>query len=195
MDYIVRQTVGKLVEGKTPKQAADLRVLDPACCSGSFLINGYQYLLDWHRDWYVVHKPEGWAKGRNPVLVQTTGGWKLTIAERKRILLDNIYGVDIDPQAVEVTKLSLLLKVLEGASEQTIQPIDFSSSTDTAIHGHMVKLVDQMIELRVQISNAKNPHEKEALQRQINATDKQIDQLVYQLYGLTDEEIKIVEGA
>jgi uncharacterized protein YjhX (UPF0386 family) len=54
--------------------------------------------------------------------VQTTSGWKLTIAERKRILLDNIYGVDIDPQAVEVTKLSLLLKVLEGESEQTIQP-------------------------------------------------------------------------
>ena len=46
----------------------------------------------------------------------------MTIAERKRILLDNIYGVDIDPQAVEVTKLSLLLKVLEGVSEQTIQP-------------------------------------------------------------------------
>ena len=38
----------------------------------------------------------------------------------KRILLNNIYGVDIDPQAVEVTKLSLLLKVLEGESEQTI---------------------------------------------------------------------------
>jgi hypothetical protein len=54
--------------------------------------------------------------------VQTTSGWKLTISERKRILLDNIYGVDIDPQAVEVTKLSLLLKVLEGESEQTIQP-------------------------------------------------------------------------
>jgi type II restriction/modification system DNA methylase subunit YeeA len=122
VDYIVRQTVGKLIEGKTPKQAADLRVLDPACGSGSFLINGYQYLLDWHRDWYVAHKPEGWAKDRNPVLVQTAGGWKLTIAERKRILLDNIYGVDIDPQAVEVTKLSLLLKVLEGESEQTIQP-------------------------------------------------------------------------
>jgi hypothetical protein len=122
VDYIVRQTVGKLIEGKTPKQAAKLRVLDPACGSGSFLINAYQYLLDWHRDWYVAHKPEGWVKGRNPALVQTTGGWKLTIAERKRILLDNIYGVDIDPQAVEVTKLSLLLKVLEGESEQTIQP-------------------------------------------------------------------------
>jgi hypothetical protein len=122
VDYIVRQTVGKLVEGKTPKQVAKLRVLDPACGSGSFLINAYQFLLDWHYDWYVAHKPEGWAKGRNPVLVQTTSGWKLTIAERKRILLSNIYGVDIDPQAVEVTKLSLLLKVLEGESEQTIQP-------------------------------------------------------------------------
>jgi predicted type IV restriction endonuclease len=122
VDYIVRQTVGKLVEDKTPKQVAKLRVLDPACGSGSFLINAYQFLLDWHRDWYLAHKPEGWTKGRDPVLVQTTSGWKLTIAERKRILLDNIYGVDIDPQAVEVTKLSLLLKVLEGESEQTIQP-------------------------------------------------------------------------
>ena len=46
--------------------------------------------------------------------------WQLTTAERRRILLNNIYGVDIDPQAVEVTKLSLLLKVLEGESEQTI---------------------------------------------------------------------------
>ena len=122
VDYIVRQTVGKLVEGKTPKQVSRLRILDPACGSGSFLINAYQFLLDWHHDWYLTHKPETWVKGRNPVLVQTTAGWKLTIAERKRILLDNIYGVDIDAQAVEVTKLSLLLKVLEGESEQTIQP-------------------------------------------------------------------------
>jgi len=122
VDYIVKQTVGKITDGKTPKQVSKLRILDPACGSGSFLINAYQFLLDWHHDWYFAHKPETWTKGRNPVLVQTTAGWKLTIAERKRILLDNIYGVDIDPQAVEVTKLSLLLKVLEGESEQTIQP-------------------------------------------------------------------------
>jgi hypothetical protein len=122
VDYIVKQTVGKLLEGKLPKQVAKLHILDPACGSGSFLINAYQHLLDWHRDWYVGNKPESFAKGRNPVLVQTTRGWKLTIAERKRILLNNIYGVDIDPQAVEVTKLSLLLKVLEGENDQTIQP-------------------------------------------------------------------------
>ena len=48
------------------------------------------------------------------------GIWQLTTAEKKRILLNNIYGVDIDPQAVEVTKLSLLLKVLEGESAETL---------------------------------------------------------------------------
>ncbi len=122
VEYIVKQTVGKLVEGRSPKQVAKLRILDPACGSGSFLINAYQFLLDWHHGYYLAHNPAGFARGRNPVLVEMPGGWKLTIAERKRILLDNIYGVDIDPQAVEVTKLSLLLKVLEGESEQTIQP-------------------------------------------------------------------------
>ena len=53
-------------------------------------------------------------KAASPRSCRPASGWKLTIAERKRILLDNIYGVDIDTQAVEVTKLSLLLKVLEG---------------------------------------------------------------------------------
>ncbi len=121
VDYIVENTVGKLVENRAPKEVASLRILDPACGSGSFLIGAYQFLLDWHRDRYVADDPERNARGRNPVLYRGIGGqWKLTTAERKRILLSNIFGVDIDPQAVEVTKLSLLLKVLEGESEETI---------------------------------------------------------------------------
>lgn len=121
VDYIVKNTVGKLVENKTPKQVAKLRILDPACGSGSFLIGAYQCLLDWARDWYSDNDPKKWAIGKNPVIYQGPGGeWKLTTTERKRILLQNIYGVDIDAQAVEVTKLSLLLKVLEGESEQTL---------------------------------------------------------------------------
>jgi predicted type IV restriction endonuclease len=121
VDYIVRQTVGRLLEGKTPRQAARLRILDAACGSGSFLIGVYQYLLDWHRDWYVADGPEKWARGRSPAVYQAAGGdWRLTTAERKRILLSNIYGVDIDTQAVEVTKLSLLLKVLEGENAQSV---------------------------------------------------------------------------
>jgi hypothetical protein len=64
-------------------------------------------------------------KGRSrepelPIYLGRGDEWKLTTAERKRILLNNIFGVDIDRQAVEVTKLSLLLKVLEGENEETI---------------------------------------------------------------------------
>jgi hypothetical protein len=107
-------------------RVAKLRILDPACGSGSFLLGAYEYLLKWHLDFYVANSPEHWAKGKRPALVQVSGSgkgdWRLTINERKRILLANIYGVDIDSQAVETTKLSLLLKVLEGETEQSLQP-------------------------------------------------------------------------
>ncbi|MBN1460587.1 MAG: Eco57I restriction-modification methylase domain-containing protein [Armatimonadetes bacterium] len=107
--------------GPTAKDAAKVRILDPACGSGTFLIGAYQYLLDWYRDWYVLDGAEKWMKGRSPTLSQTRAGeYRLTTPERKRILLNNIYGVDIDSQAVEVTKLSLLLKVLEGESQDTL---------------------------------------------------------------------------
>ncbi|MDQ6997876.1 MAG: TaqI-like C-terminal specificity domain-containing protein [Mariprofundus sp.] len=137
VDYIVRHTVGQLLEDtisqgvqrtrgmmsriKTPRQAAKLTICDPACGSGSFLLGAYQYLLDWHLKWYVDNEPEKWFKGRNPNIFQAgKGEWRLTTSERKRILLNNIYGVDIDAQAVEVTKLSLLLKVLENETEDTL---------------------------------------------------------------------------
>jgi type I restriction-modification system DNA methylase subunit len=117
VDYIVKNTVGKLLEGKTPRQAAKLKVLDPACGSGSFLLGAYQYLLDWHRDRYIE---AGTAKPVKELFQGRGGAWHLTSSEKKRILLNNIYGVDIDPQAVEVTKLSLLLKVLEGESHERL---------------------------------------------------------------------------
>jgi len=124
VDYIVKNTVGKLVEGKRPGPKGgvrNLKILDPACGSGSFLIGAYQFLLDWHRDEYINDGPENWSKGKTPRVYQSQKGeWRLTTDERKRILLNNIYGVDIDHQAVEVTKLSLLLKMLEGEDEQSI---------------------------------------------------------------------------
>jgi predicted type IV restriction endonuclease len=121
VEYIVKNTVGKLLEGKTPKKVDGLRILDPACGSGSFLLGAYQYLLDWHLKWYGENEPGKWAKAKRPALYQGQGGaWHLTTTERKRILLNNIYGVDIDSQAVEVTKLSLLLKVLEDETDETL---------------------------------------------------------------------------
>jgi len=135
VDYIVRHTVGKLVEGRAPqeiggltaawkpsKTARPLTVLDPACGSGSFLLGAYQFLLDWHRDWYENDGPEKHARAKQPRVYQSaTAGWRLTTAEKKRILLAHVHGVDVDSQAVEVTKLSLLLKVLEGESGETLE--------------------------------------------------------------------------
>ena len=175
VDYIVENTVGKLLEGQTPTAVSDLRILDPACGSGSFLIGAYQRLLDWHLEWYTSHlvphlaagKAEGSKEvqallpagglagngaagnvagaakkrgrgrprknssaaatasasqrvGSFPIFQAEGGDWKLATAERKRILLNNIYGVDIDLAAVEVTKLSLQLKVLEGENQGTL---------------------------------------------------------------------------
>ncbi|MHB8777359.1 MAG: Eco57I restriction-modification methylase domain-containing protein, partial [Anaerolineales bacterium] len=127
VDTIVGNTVGRLVNGKlgigksgigmTPAEVAKLKIVDPACGSGTFLLGAYQYLLDWHLTWYMNNDFEKWSKGRSAVLIQSKDGWKLTIEKKKEILLNNIYGVDIDPQAVEVTKLSLLLKVIEDPGQ------------------------------------------------------------------------------
>lgn len=119
VQYIVEHTIGKLVKGKTPKKVEKLKICDPACGSGSFLLGAYQFLLDWHLKYYMENDPNKW----NKQLTQSAkGDWRLSTAERKRILLNNIFGVDIDAQAVEVTKLSLLLKVLEGETEQSLKP-------------------------------------------------------------------------
>ena len=80
-----------------------------------------------------------------------------------------------------------------------IRTIDFSAPDDKARHDKMVNLVDQMLALNKQLAAAKTAHDKTAhdktnLQRQNDATDRQIDNLVYELYGLTEEEIGIVEG-
>jgi hypothetical protein len=89
---------------------------------------------------------------------------------------------------------------IDRASGHDIQPwqvpirvIYFSDKSDKAAHDRMVSR-GQMLELHKQLA-ARTPHEKAALERQITATDAQIDRLVYDLYGLTEEEIKIVEEA
>jgi len=119
VDYIVENTVGKLCKGKTPNKVSELRILDPACGSGSFLLGAYKYLLNWHRDYYSNQKDKNRLKDK--IYQGKNDEWHLTIQEKKRILLNNIYGVDIDSQAVWVTKLSLLLKVLEGENKDALE--------------------------------------------------------------------------
>lgn len=123
VDYIVQNTIGKQIEGKSPSDLAGgknkppFRVLDMACGSGSFLLGAYQYLLNHCLKWYQTNAAPKHAKA---VYRNAKGDTCLTIAERKRILTTHIFGVDIDRQAVETTKLSLLLKALEGENDTTL---------------------------------------------------------------------------
>ena len=75
-----------------------------------------------------------------------------------------------------------------------IRPIDFTNPADVQRHDRMVALVERMLSLHQQLAAAQTPTERSVLQRQIDATDHEIDRLVYELYELTEDEIKIVEG-
>lgn len=123
VNYIVKHAIEKLVDGKTPDEVAKLRILDPACGSGSFLLGAYHFLIRWHLDYYLAHPKHAAKKLR-----KHGHDWVLDILEKQRILLANIYGVDLDSQAVEVTKLSLLLKMLEGENAATAQSSMFRTT-------------------------------------------------------------------
>ena len=119
VDYIVKNTVGKAIEGKTPRQIEKIRILDPACGSGSFLIGAFQYLIDYHVRYLTAHPKEARAHLLFPDLIPDgNSGHRLSVTRKARILRNNLYGVDIDPQAVEVTMMSLYLKALEGEKSQ-----------------------------------------------------------------------------
>ena len=75
-----------------------------------------------------------------------------------------------------------------------IRKIDFSNPTDRIKHDQIVELVNRMLISNQKLSTTRTPQEKNLLQRQIEMMERQINQLVYELYDLTAEEIKIIEN-
>ncbi len=131
VDYIVEQTLGKLLEGKSPQESLKLRVLDPACGSGSFLIRAYERLCEhWQialtKDEKLRRKADCWTD-------PDTGDVHLTSDLKRRILTATIYGVDLDPGAVEVSQLSLYLKMLEGENRDSLAKNRELFSPDTPL--------------------------------------------------------------
>jgi adenine-specific DNA-methyltransferase len=107
--YIVENTVGKLIAGRTPDQVAEMRFADIACGSGSFLLGVYDLLLTYHGNYYNQNPN----KAKKGDCIERDGKFYLSLRKKREILLNNIYGVDIDAQAVEVCQLSLYLKLLK----------------------------------------------------------------------------------
>lgn len=110
--YVVGQTVGEMIRGKTPEDVSTMRFADIACGSGSFLLGVYDELLRHHASYY--NEPQNRKKALKAGCVENAdGSLRLSLTQRKDVLLNNIYGVDLDAQAVEVAQLSLFLKLLE----------------------------------------------------------------------------------
>ncbi|MCX6374471.1 MAG: hypothetical protein NTU88_00275 [Armatimonadetes bacterium] len=84
--------------------------------------------------------------------------------------------------------------IITDARRLPMPRIDLSVPNDKARHDKMVQLVDRMLDMHKKLAAANVPGDKTAIQRQIDATDREIDALVYELYGLTEEEIRIVEA-
>ncbi len=109
VDYIVQNTLGEALKEKSPEQIRDIKILDPACGSGSFLIHAYQKLLDY---WQEAENKKFAKVGKTEKLWKQKVGYTISTERKMRILLNNIYGVDLDEEAVEIARLNLLLKMV-----------------------------------------------------------------------------------
>lgn len=108
--HIVERTIGRLIEGKQPGQIDRMRFADVSCGSGSFLLGVYDYLLQYNQTWFNANR----SKVRKGDCVEHEDGTlHLSLKRKREILVNCVYGVDIDSQAVEVAQLALYLKLLE----------------------------------------------------------------------------------
>lgn len=117
VDAIVQRTVGPAIDGKSPAALTGFTAADICCGSGIFLLSVFEFLTDHYLAWYQAND-RAQHVGRT-IYEVAENQWRLTFDEKRRILLDHVRGVDIDPNAVEVARFSLLLKLIEdetGAS-------------------------------------------------------------------------------
>jgi type I restriction-modification system DNA methylase subunit len=171
VEYIVSKTVGEMIKVKIPAQISEIKILDPACGSGSFLLGAYSYLLQFHLDYYCHPKKLKSYLKEGKIYQTGENTYYLTIKEKQNILLNNIYGVDIDAQAVEVTKLSLLLKLMEGENQESVGSLfKFSDFTLLPDLSQNIKCGNSLIETDYYTQQPISIFNDEEM-RQLNAFD------------------------
>ena len=126
VDSIVERALIPSLEGKSPLDLKNFAVADICCGSGTFLLSGYEALMEHHLAYYLS---EGDVDHIGRTIYESAGHqWKLTFEEKRRILMDHMRGVDIDANAVEVTRFSLLLKLIEDETVESLQ--DYVKTSD-----------------------------------------------------------------
>jgi hypothetical protein len=128
VDAIVERTVTPLLQGNGPDDLAGFTVADICCGSGIFLLSVYEFLLDHYLIWYLANDRSRHV-GRT-IYEGVAGQWRLLFEEKRRILLTHIRGVDIDANAVEVARFSLLLKLIEAETAAGLR--DYVASRHSA---------------------------------------------------------------
>lgn len=111
--YIVKNTLEPLCKNKTPQEILTLKIADISCGSGIFLEETLQYLSNYCIDWYLKNEP-------SHLIELSNGRKKLPLEEKKAILTNCIFGIDIDYHATEVCKFSLLTKLIEDETESSV---------------------------------------------------------------------------
>ena len=111
VDHIVRNTLSKVLEKcRTPEDVSEIKVVDPACGSGSFLIKAFDLIKQWYDSYNEKNRPN--------ISPNTLDAHFMPAPNvEERILTQNLYGVDLDPQAVEITILNLSLKAVRTKSK------------------------------------------------------------------------------
>jgi mRNA-degrading endonuclease YafQ of YafQ-DinJ toxin-antitoxin module len=112
VDYIVKNTVGEYIKDKDIDEILKVKIVDPACGSGSFLVRAFQEFCDKIEE--LLKKNN---KSEKPTFKEYKG--RLNLAQKITILLNCIYGVDLDEKAVELAGLRLLLRILDGEGQET----------------------------------------------------------------------------
>lgn len=119
-DMIVEQTLTELFSGKKIEETREIRIADICCGSGNFLLSAYEYIINYYIDWFISHDRENALRSGRLLVVPGTDTFRLSYEMRRSILVNNIWGVDIDPLAVEVAKFSLFLKLMEDTGAEEI---------------------------------------------------------------------------
>lgn len=139
---------------------------------------------------------------RGRICPMASGGFTIAIAEESRVRYEYVLGL-LNSDLL-FWKLRQLSNVFRGGwitctkqyfGELPIRVIDLSNKTEVDLHDHIVGAVQQIMQCKNKIAQAKTEAERNRLELQCESLDRQIDDAVYELYGLTDEEIKIVEAS
>ena len=195
VDYIVKNTLGKLLEGKTPEEVSKIKVLDPACGSGSFLIRAFDYL----KDYYVRYNDQQMSKVRKNGMENMKNYVENgeIVDYNHRILKENLHGVDLNDLSTQICSINLWLRALEKDKklEKLSKNILHGNSLISGVEGkeELAKYKDELKEiaqLREKIKDYYGRDLKRKEQDELNEMEEKLRELRQKINTSLNENLK-----